>query len=142
MISIDNKDIESIRLLSVSEVCDLPCWIRAHGDWWWLRSPGSYSTDTTYVDCDGFIGFTGRQADNNNGTVRPALKIRNLDSQNLEIGEMVNVLGLFAQYIGRKSVLLCEGIGGYHRFDAKSNDYKTSEIKQLIEEWLEEKKGR
>ena len=139
MIGINNKDIESIQLLSVEEARNLPQWIRASGYWWWLQSPGDDSGLVAYVYDDGSVEDYGSDIDDSSGVVRPVLKIRNLDSQNLEIGETIKILGLLTQYIGHNSVLLCERIA-YHRFDSVSNDYKTSEIKQFIKEWLEERK--
>ena len=140
MISINNEDIESIRLLSKKEAEALPKWIRANGTWWWLRSPGGDSTHVAIVRDDGSVNSYGFNVCLSFQAVRPALKIRNLDSLNFKVGETIEVLGLFAQYIGHNSVLLCESIAR-RRFDANSNDYKASEIKRSVVTWLVEKKG-
>jgi hypothetical protein len=73
--------------------------------------------------------------------VRPALRIRNLDSLNLEVGTTFKVLDRPVYYIGNNKVLLCEDIGE-HRFDIKSNDYKHSEIKDWLEKWLDNEKNK
>lgn len=139
MIRIKNEEIESIYLLSIQQAERLPRYILAIGDSWWLRTPGTFC-GTAEVDENSNVNYFGLKVDYNWCGVRPALTVKNLDSLNYEIGETVKVLGLTAQYIGDNSVLLCESIAK-HRFDSKSNDYETSEIKQFIEEWLETKKN-
>lgn len=138
MISIKSEDIESIYLLSIQQAERLPKYILAIGDSWWLRSPGTFC-GAVEVDENGNVNYFGLKVDYNRGGVRPALKIKNLDLLNLEIGETVKVFGLLAQCIGDNSVLLCESITN-HRFDSKSNDYETSEVKRFIEEWLKERR--
>lgn len=138
MIKIKNKDVKSIYLLSAEEAEKLPEWILENGTFWWLRSSDNnfklaaavYGTGGFYPD--GFL--TDRVFG-----IRPALKIKNLDAMNLKVGEVVEVFDLMAQYIGNNSVLLCENIGE-GVFDRESNNYKKSEVKRVIELWLEGKK--
>lgn len=138
MIKIKNEEIETIYLLSIQQAERLPGYILAIGDSWWLRSPGTFC-GTAEVDENGNINYSGLRVDYNCLGVRPVLTVKDLDSLNFEIGETVKVLGLLAQYIGNNSVLLCKSIAK-HKFDSKSSDYETSEIKQFIEEWLKERK--
>ena len=43
--------------------------------WWWLRSPGEYDVDASYVDDDGTIDYSGENVDHSGGAVRPAIWI-------------------------------------------------------------------
>lgn len=139
MISIKNEDVESIYLLSAEEAEKLPEWILANGAFWWLQSPGGEATwaaavyGTGAVDCEGFV------IDGHCFGIRPALKIKSLDAMNLKVGEVVEVFDRMAQYIGNNSVLLCKNIGD-GIFDRKSNNYKKSEIRKVVELWLAGKK--
>lgn len=51
-------------------------------DWWWLRSPGNYSYDATFVDSDGAVNQYGSNVYYDNSAVCPALHL-NLSSSNL-----------------------------------------------------------
>jgi len=135
VLTINNNDITDIYLLSVEEAVKIPLWIRVHRDYWWLRSPGGGA----------FVGGIGSVVPGGYGfvyykslAIRPALKISNLESADLQIGETVNVLGLMTQYIGDDSVLLSEPIG-YCRFDEVSGEYDTSGIKEWLNAWLAER---
>lgn len=48
---------------------------RSTGEWWWLRSPGDYSSDAAFVDSDGSVDHDGYFVSSLNGAVRPALWI-------------------------------------------------------------------
>ena len=133
MITIKNEDVISADLLSVEEVNEIPKWILANGEWWWLRSPGDASHYAAYVGVDGSVDDYGDYVHDNGYTVRPALIISNLP--NLEIGETVKVFGVAAQYIGSDKVLLCESIF-YRNFDEESNVYETSEVKKKMNKWF------
>ena len=105
---------------------------RACGSWWWLRSPGDYQDYAVDVDEDGFVYACGGIVNGYGVGVRPALRIDNLESTNLKIGDEF--------YIGEQQfkiisyyLALCNSIVGYTRFDAKSNDYETSEIKAYVD---------
>ena len=137
MYQIKNEDVLSADLLSVKEANKLPTWILANGDKWWLRSPGYYSYCSSCVYDWGYVGVVGVNVNTTDGNVRPALKISNI--QNLEIGEVVKVFGLMAQYIGNDKVLLCKSIF-YSRFDGDSNVYATSEVKKRLDEWFKERR--
>ena len=157
MLKIDSHLVEGAYLLSREEVKKLPVWILANGYLWWLRTPGlkdedvetylfdrpvNYNDDNASVVCcvyyDGDIYDPGYFVnDKLNVCVRPALKVANLDEQNLVIGDLVEVFGLLAQYIGNNSVLLCESIG-VHNFDESTDDYDNSELKVWLNNWLKD----
>ncbi len=136
MIIIDKNDIEGITLLSKKEAWDLPRWILANSDWWWLRSCGNSRDEVVGVGMDGAISYD-YEISNPRVCVRPALEIKTLP--NLEIGDLVEVLGRKSQYIGNNTVLLCEPIA-CHEFDDETNDYDKSAIKSYIENWLKKEK--
>ena len=147
MLTIKNEDVLSADLLSLEEAYKLPQWILANGYCWWLRSPGIYFDLDANINCDsnativldmGYASNWGRSIDYDRGGIRPALTVANLPS--LKIGETVEVLGFMAQYVGDNKVLLCEPIFE-GRFDSKSNDYETSEVKQKIDEWFKRMKN-
>lgn len=147
MLTINNEDVMSADLLSIEEASELPIWILANGDWWWLRSTGAYSYYAASVSGNGHVHTDGYYVYSNYG-VRPALRIKNLDfrviydvssTPRLEIGDLVEVFGLKTQYIGGNKVLLCEPIFN-NQFDERSNVYETSKIKQKIDEWFGKRK--
>lgn len=134
MYQIKCEDVISADLLTVEEASKLPRWIRANGEWWWLRSPGYRSNDVAGVssggsDCFNFV-------DDDDVAVRPALRIKHV---NLDFGETVEVFGEMAQYIGDDKVLLCDVVAK-KRFDGESNDYEESEIKSYLDSWLDWKR--
>ena len=137
MYTINNEDVISADLLSVEEANKLPKWILANGDWWWLQSKGYYMDYTAGVNSNGVVDDIGNFVNGDDYGVRPALVVVNIPS--LRVGETVEAFGLVAQYIGNNKVLLCENIF-FSRFDEKSNKYKTSEIKQKLDEWFKKKK--
>jgi hypothetical protein len=139
MISIKNEDVESIYLLSTTEAEKLPIWVRANGTFWWLCSPGDNSEWAAAVYGTGIVDGEGFFIGDHRFGIRPALKAKSLDAMNFKVGEVVEVFHRMAQYIGNNSVLLCENIGD-GIFDRESNNYKKSEIRKVVELWLEGKK--
>jgi len=141
MIKIKNEDVKSIYLLSTTEAEKLPQWILANGAFWWLRSRSSSNRFAGYaavVYGTGVIDDEGFPVDRS-FNIRPALRLKNLDTMNLKVGEVVEVFDRMAQYIGNNSVLLCENISD-SIFDRESSNYRKSEIKKVVELWFEEKK--
>ena len=69
------------------------------------------------------------------GGVRPALKIENLASFNLKIGDAFYFGGERFNIIS-VHFALCEIIIGFSRFDESSNDYEHSEIKARVDAWF------
>ena len=124
------KDISEITLLSIrewnkaKEIKSVPRFI----GWWWLCSPGYYSTLATCVYGSSITNDYGDDVKYDFGRVRPAFKIPNLK---LEIGSKIFVENTLCTVIDTdyalSDIAVCQ-----HRFDKKSNDYETSEIKQFI----------
>ena len=128
-------EIEGISLLTVCEVENLPEEIREYKTWWWLKTAGDEPDRAAIVDNFGFISYDGDDVFYDSSTVRPAVTIRNLESLNLEIGDSLMIQGKKYVYIGGSKALYNDE-AVYHRFDAESNDYEQSEIKQIVENWL------
>lgn len=132
-------EITGISLLTIEEVEVLPENIRQYGDDWWLRTPGFYSYHAAYVSNNGSIGDYGGDVDDVDDygvSVRPTLTVANLDSLNLKIGDILVIKNKKYIYIGDNRVLYNDK-AVYHRFDKESNDYEKSEIKKIVDKWLE-----
>ena len=136
-------EITEIALLSKEEyekakenIPMLPCW-------WWLRSPGGRSINAAYVDIDGWVYDHGYYVDIDDYAVRPALKTRNLESTNLQIGDKVQLAGYTWTVISDGIILCDEAVGNTcFRKDWKAPDanvYEASDIKKWLENWAKEK---
>ena len=122
--------VSEVTLLSIGEwqkakeIKSVPRFI----GWWWLHSPGNYSTLATSVYSSGVTNDYGDDVKYDLGRVRPAFKIPNLKS---EIGSKIFVENTLCTVIDTdyalSDIAVCQ-----HRFDKESNDYETSEIKQFI----------
>lgn len=146
-IIIDYDKIEKISgtpialdLLSIEEVKKLPIKIRQYDCWWWLRSPGYYSDSIANVNTNGFVFEDGDYVYVGSYAVCPALTISNLKSFNLKLYSAYNLFGYNWIYIGNNKFLYKDKIIR-HWFDEESNDYETSDIKQFLNEWLQELKN-
>ena len=71
MITINKNDIKGITLLSEKEAWELPNWILANSDWWWLRTCGAYCDTAIGVSCDGRTSLNGYSVYNDYVCVRP-----------------------------------------------------------------------
>ena len=69
-----NATEDYIYLLSIAEANALDNSIRAKGSWWWLRSPGSSTSDAALVDGDGLVEKSGSRVCDPSG-VRPVLNL-------------------------------------------------------------------
>ena len=66
-----------------ARICTLTAYAKAQGAWtgssgtcwWWLRSPGHYSTYAAYVHSDGSILYSGRIVDYSSIAVRPVVVV-------------------------------------------------------------------
>lgn len=86
---VDLDDVE-VTLLSVEEAKALPGDILAFPDWWWLSSPVKNPGKAAYVEYGNSVDCeNGYFIINKYNCVRPALKIYNLDSLNLVVGQKV-----------------------------------------------------
>ena len=131
-----NLEIEGATLLSVDEARKLPLRLKQHNNWWWLRSPGFYGSHVAHVYCDGSIDVLGSYANYDN-TVCPALKITNLESSDLEIGDVFKFGDKEFEIIS-DTLAFCTTDIGKHKFDTYSNNYGRSEIKQYVDKWFNE----
>ena len=122
--------VEEAKNLLTEEDCKYPCW-------WWLRSPGTSSDYAANVYGDGGVNFGGDRVDNDNNCVRPALKISNLESSNLLIGDVFEVGDYKFRVISEDLAWMHEQDIGLRRFDEKTNIYEQSEIKQFVDDWFE-----
>ena len=133
-------------LLSAEEARKIPQDILALEDgWWWLRSPGNYSKGATVVYDDGSVSNSGRGINNGMVAVRPAIHIEagqlnflyRTKKGYVKLGTKPNGKPIkwidISEYVGRPCLLMKKPIE-QHRFDEKSNDYNTSEIKMRLDE--------
>lgn len=125
----DISEVNEITLLSIEEAQKAPKAFRACGEWWWLRSPGYYQFSVANVNRDGDVYEHGLNVRNDIYAVRPAFRINNLKSK---IGDKIMVGKTWCTVIDGGLVLadypICE-----HRFDGKSINWETSELKAFIE---------
>lgn len=139
----DTADLEIVgaTLLSVEEVELVPKNLRSHSSWWWLRSPGDYSDIAADIDRGGSVHLFGNFVNCSNDAVRPALKIKNLKSSNLKIGDVI-------LFDNREFEIVSDGLAFCktdiaHRCfnsDCKKKDanvYETSDIKKFVDKWFE-----
>ena len=134
------NDVKEMTLLTTEQAERLPDELLSCGEWWWLRSPGSYHDCAAGVSLDGFINCNGYYVHYGGDCVRPAFVIPGLDSK---IYDKVHIGGyrytLDGNYIGGclctvidKDLVLADDVVCRHRFDLKSNDWDKSELKGYI----------
>ena len=129
-------DIVDATLLSTDEARVLPLRLRSYNNWWWLRSPSiGFINYAALVYGAGSVSRYGNLVHDGDGAVRPALKITNLESSNLKIGDIFKFGGKEFEIIS-DNLAFCLGDIGKHKFDEKSNDYEISEIKQYVDNWF------
>ena len=132
----ENIMTDKIFLLSIGEYDKYKVNIPFMGScWWWLRTQGNYSDFSTFVRSDGSVNYCGFDIDDTYGAVRPALTI----PEDYKIGKRVLAYDFPWIVIG-KGLAIAETPIGFHRFDGKSNNYKNSEIRQWLLNWIEERK--
>lgn len=141
MPKIEGLEIAGATLLSIEDAEALPLRLREYNYWWWLRSPGDDSYSTASVYCDGSINYCGASCDYCGDAVRPALKIKNLESSNFEIGNIFIFGGKKFEIISKNLAFCLEDIGR-HCFQkdcwlTDANDYEESTVKKYIDEWFE-----
>lgn len=133
--------IEGATLLSVEEATALLTEEeRAYDEWWWLRSPGIYRYDATYVHNNGSVDYDGDSVCDADGYVRPALKI-NLISSNFKIGDTFSFGEKKFKIISDSLAFCLEDIGThcfrkYWEAD-DANDYEASDVKEFVDAWFE-----
>lgn len=138
---IEFVDIEfcEITLLSIEEAKKVPQKLRAIGDSWWLRSPGILDDFSGSVLGDGLVYHSGISVYDNELGVRPALKIYNLESLNLKVGNEIIVGGEMWTVVD-EDLALCNRNIKYMKFAKKSecNDYEKSDIKVFLDKWAKD----
>lgn len=125
--------IEKVDLLMSEEAEKLPQKLCKHTHWWWLRSPGYFSYHAAFAS-SGRVYNYGSLVYSSEGTVRPALRITNLND--CKVDSLFKFGGKWFQVINENTAFCLSDIGA-HRFDDSTNDYEKSEIKQFLEEWYE-----
>ena len=136
-------DIAEVTLLSCEEYLELKDWIPPIYKAWWLCS--------SHIDDDIMAGVVGSHGslDNNytdssgSFSVRPALRIRNLASQHLKIGDVIELAG-YTWTVISDDMAICDAVVGKccFRKDWRAPDagtYDKSDIKRWIEAWAREK---
>jgi len=135
---IKDLDIKDITLISIEEAEKIPQVYREFYDWWWLKSNGSNGYQTANVSSDGSIYTYGDSIIYNRDYVRPALIVNNLESFNLPTCSKLVINNIEWIKISDNMLLCDDNSFGRHKFDEKSNDYETSEIKKYIHEKAKE----
>lgn len=107
-------------------------------DWWWLRSAGRNPHRAAGVNPGGSTDKTGAFIELDDEAVRPVLIISDFVDCHTNTGEKVEYGGYIWTAV-LDNMAVCDEIIGRHRFDANTNDYEKSEIRQYLENWLEEK---
>lgn len=133
--------VKSIDLLTRKEAKQLPKNIRATNEWWWLQNIG-HNNDPEYVVCVGPFGDIdgiGACILDSVCDIRPALTIEDLDKLNLPLYTELKVFGENWIYIGNNKALCKEWLWE-GEFDERINKYKTSKVKQDLDDWLIKKK--
>ena len=144
--------IQEITLLSAEEYRTLKDNIKPIDSWWWLRTAGIDGNAVSSVQCNGELNICSTDVLKHDGSVRPVLRIENLNALNLTIGSSfkfgitvnnVFKLGRYTWTIISEELALCDEAVGQSAFkkdgDAKnSNQYESSDIKKWLNEWAEE----
>lgn len=112
---------------------------------WWLRSPGDSSIDSTAVRSSGYVDEDAGFVFNDSRAVRPALRIEESLIKTLPRTKKGYVMYLntkwidISEYVGSPCLLKKKCMKEAHIFDGKSNNYEESEVKNFIEKWYEKK---
>ena len=135
--------ISDITLLSVDEAKAVPNKLRDIGEFWWLREPGDYFQYAAYVNSDGSVCGYGNLVDYRKYAVRPALKIRGIESANLHLDDVIEVAG-YGWTIIPGGYALCNKTVGFKAFrkDANApdaNNFEKSDIKRWLHTWAVKK---
>jgi len=135
---------DCIYLLSIEEYEKYKDKIPKFSCWWWLRSPGLDQNYAVFVYLYGAINNFGNYVNNVNLCVRPVLNISNLKSFNRHHTFIDNDTLVHCGITWKRidtDLFIAEVPIATHRFDAISNDYQTSEVRQFLLDWYEERKN-
>ena len=106
----------------------IPCW-------WWLSSMGDSLNHAMGVWCSE-IEYCGDGVDVPIRAVRPAIIVRSDES---EIGDRIIKCG-FPWIKIAPCMAIAEVPIAWRRFDTISSDYRTSEVRQYLLDWYDERK--
>lgn len=110
--------------------------------WWWLRTSSVLCSHATCVDYGGYVCYTGNSVIDFSGAVRPALRISNLEfNVRREIRYYENYI-VFNGVTWTKiddDLYIAEVPIAFRRFDEKSNDYESSEVRKFLLDWFEDR---
>lgn len=134
--------VEGITLLSVEEFEVAEDKIPQVHETWWLRSPGAYGNSTAILYGNGYVFDHGFRVYNTYG-VRPALRVSNLESTGLQIGDRFKLADETWTVISERHAL-CDSIVGETPFRddwkaSDANDYEKSDVKVWLEKWAKER---
>lgn len=118
-------------LLTLEQAKNLPQWILNCGYSWWLRTPDMRPSNNGWEYVYEVFEKSTRNvlAVHCNSGVRPAFEIDNL---NADLYERVKVEEIYCTVID-KNLVLADDVICNCRFDNKSNDWLSSELKKYIE---------
>lgn len=137
----EELEITGATFLSIEEVKEyLTEEDRKYNNWWWTRSPGIDSNYAVNVCDDGDLNYLGSFINGVEHCVRPALQIKNLESSNLEIGDIFELSGYEFKVISESLAWMHrQDIGRYAFNDdcRNGNNYETSDVKKLVDAWFE-----
>lgn len=124
---------DELFLLSIEEYEKYKGVIPVIGSWWWLRSPGDFSSYAADVYDVGSVFTNGSSVYGTNG-IRPALKVSKSEISNLQIGDR-KIYYDFPFIKIDDDLLIAEVPIAFDKFDDESNDYEKSYVKRFLEEW-------
>lgn len=133
-------EIKEVTLLSIEEAKlaeeNIPGILASTGETWWLRPSSDYDYNAAHVDVDDTIYLDGDLVSYNFG-VRPALRIDNLESNHLQIGDKIQIAHHSWTVIS-DDLVLCDEIITREPFNpakTRGNDYESSHIKEFVTKW-------
>lgn len=108
--------------------------------WWWLRSSGDCSSNAADVYGGGSVNNIGHNVRIGNEAMRPALKYSKLKSK-IITSEIRKDRFIFNDFpfliIDEKSeIAIAEVPITFDKFDADSNDYESSYVREWLLNWL------
>lgn len=126
------ENIKEISLLTLDDFNKCKSIIPAIQAWWWLKTNGAYTNKAAYVFIDGDAYAEGYNVNKDRADVRPLIIVDSKVLNGIGAGDKVTVGKFSATVLNEESCLLDECVCK-HRFDEKSGNYETSEIKAFIE---------
>lgn len=126
------NDVLETRLLSLKEFVQYRDIIPPCLKWWWLSSPAILEKSAPHVAFVSYRNYVNSDAGSDvncgDGGIRPAFVIKNLDC---DVGQKVLVGRLICTVLNDNTVL-SDWCCDESIFDADSNDYEKSVIKEYI----------